>query len=261
MLNTLRHPNLKIATVEGYQLLAGLSSVWQLDAVSGTRFSQYTDRGRLRGAYGPRVFGQLIAVFQKLREDPATRQAYVSIWDGYEFNEPSHDVPCTTGFQFFIRDAYLHLRVTMRSNDAWFGLPIDLMQFSLLHRTMAAALGLIPGHYTHSVGSLHLYEPQYLEALKTVEEGLTPQWGSPLVSNGIPVPDAQFGWPNPWIARQKMAETMVTRPTADLDSTFDNPQTLWVLERLPSHPAGYKMCYQCRYVIPVPCQECKDANE
>ena len=260
VLNTLRRPSLKIAAVEGYQLLAGVSSVWQLNQVSGDRFMRYTDRGRLRGAYGPRTHGQLIAAFQKLREDPATRQAYVTLWDGMEHNEYSHDVPCTTGFQFFLRDAYLHLRVTMRSNDAWLGFPIDVMQFSLLHRTMAAALGVVPGHYTHTVGSMHLYEPNYVEALKAVEEGLTQRWGSPLVENGIPAPLPAHGYPNPWIARQKWAEAVVTRPTADVDTIFDTRET-WVLDRLPVHPLEYGLCLDCRYVVPLPCNECKDANE
>lgn len=258
-LYTERRPNLKIAAVEAWHLIAGVSSLWQLNQVSGGRFNQFADQDRLRGAYGPRTYGNLIAVFEKLRKDPDTRQAYVPVWDGFEFNEESHDTPCTTGFQFFLRDGKLDLRVTMRSNDAWLGWPIDVMMFSCLHRTMAAALEVDPGSYTHSVGSMHLYEPQYGDAARIIESGITNAWGAAAVETGIPIPEAQYGWKNPWLARQKFAETMLLRVTDDLDNIFDGTPTGWVLSRLPhllSKPVNQGLCLGCRYVDVMPCDEC-----
>src|SRR5882762_5774991 len=51
---TARRFTRRIAATETLQLLAGLSSLEQLDLASGGRFSQFADGGRLRGAYGPR---------------------------------------------------------------------------------------------------------------------------------------------------------------------------------------------------------------
>jgi thymidylate synthase len=68
------------------------------------------------------------------------------------------DIPCTLSLQFMWTEGErLGLRVSMRSNDVWLGLPYDLFQFTALQCAMADALGVEPGPYVHTVGSLHLY--------------------------------------------------------------------------------------------------------
>lgn len=250
VLRTTRKPNLKIAAVEAWQLLAGVSCLSQLDAVSGGRFSQFADGGRLRGAYGPRTHGQLLSVAVKLRADPDTRQAYVTVWNGDELDVASRDTPCTTGFQFTIREGKLHLRVTMRSNDAWLGFPIDVMQFSALHRTMAAGLDLEPGSYVHSVGSLHLYEVNLDEANRVVDSDLTTPWGAPEVQRGIPIPPS-----NPFKTgksgfsmRSFFAEQLVTRTTTLVDTSY-GPLIQWVADRVPPLAGDEAKCLECRYVV------------
>jgi thymidylate synthase len=63
-----------------------------------------------------------------------------------------------------VRDELLRMRVSMRSNDVWLGLPYDLFQFSSLHGAVAAALGVEQGTYVHTVGSMHIYERDIMRA-------------------------------------------------------------------------------------------------
>jgi hypothetical protein len=255
VLNTARKPNLKIAAVEGYQLVAGVSSLWQLDEVSGGRFSRYADNGRLRGAYGPKTHGQLIDAYVHLKNDPDTRQAYVTVWDGSEFDDESHDVPCTTSLQFFIRDSLLELRVSMRSNDAWLGFPIDVMQFSLLHRTMAASLATLPGSYVHTVGSMHLYETNLADANTVIDAGEVKPWGADEVQGGLPVlpklPYSKGGF----ASRSRFVEDFIGRPDNAAIQDY-GPLVAWAADRVPVLPKGSGTCLNCRYVVQHACDTC-----
>ncbi len=60
---------------------------------------------------------------------------------------------------------------SMRSNDAYFGLPHDVFAFTMLQEIIARSLSVEPGTYTHVVGSLHLYEEKREDAQKYLDEG------------------------------------------------------------------------------------------
>lgn len=250
VLRTLRKPNLKIAATEAMHLVGGLSSLEQLDLASGSRFSQFANGGRLLGAYGPRAHRQLLAVEALLKRDPDSRQAVVSLWTGGEHDVTSRDVPCTTTLQFFIRGGSLQLRVTMRSNDAWLGLPYDLMMFSCLQRTMACALGVEPGEYAHSVGSMHLYERDANAAYGIIHDTMDREVSDPLVRVGIPVPLLHI--------EHRTFQDLATNAAAiclDGTSGFELPGWLaesadWLRRHVPRlNPSNY-LCPGCRYVYP-----------
>lgn len=164
-----------IGAVEGLLLLAGVSDPALLRDTAAV-FSSFQDGGALHGAYGPRLRQQLPFVLGRLQADPATRQAVCTIWNpAYDLQDtethtPPRDLPCTVALTFRIRDGKLTLKVHMRSNDAWLGLPYDLIQFTLLQCTVANVLRLPVGAYVHHVDSLHVYERD-LEKLLAVEVG------------------------------------------------------------------------------------------
>lgn len=151
-----------IGAVEALQLLAGVSVPKTVIAV-GPQFANYAeDSGLFHGAYGPRTNGQYADVVRKLRDDPDSRQAVVTIWDPKLDNMPSkRDYPCTILHQFRIRDERLNMSVYMRSNDVWLGLGYDGFQFTRVQIALASVLGVEVGTYAHHVGSLHLYEQHY----------------------------------------------------------------------------------------------------
>jgi thymidylate synthase len=151
-----------IGAVEATQLLAG-TSVPELVIAIGPQFKNYTeDNGKFHGAYGLRTEGQYEVMLQRLRKDPDTRQAVVTIWDPqYDTLAEKRDYPCTVLHQFRIRKNRLNMSVYMRSNDVWLGAAYDFFQFTRVQLAMASILGIEPGTYSHHVGSLHLYESNF----------------------------------------------------------------------------------------------------
>lgn len=159
-----------IGAVEACQLLSGTSFPDLVIAI-GPQFKNYAeDNGIFHGAYGPRTNGQYDNIIERLKNDPDTRQAVVTIWNPqYDLQPNKRDYPCTVLHQFRIRDNKLNMSVYMRSNDVWLGAAYDFFQFTRVQIAMASVLGIEPGKYAHHVGSLHIYEQHY-EAAEKLEK-------------------------------------------------------------------------------------------
>jgi thymidylate synthase len=135
------------------------------------RFSD--DATSLHGAYGPRLrrrFGldQLRSAAAELRARPESRQVILQIWDGgsdFPAGGPrSKDVPCSIVDHLIVRDGALHWLHLMRANDLFWGAPYDIFLFTCLQEVVAGWIGVDCGIYTHTVGSLHIYERHFSEA-------------------------------------------------------------------------------------------------
>ena len=100
---------------------------------------------------------QLDQVVAILRENPSTRRAAISIYDGKEITSYSKDTPCTYAVQFTILNNKLNMSVYMRSNDLWYGFCIDQYCFSRLQILMSKMTGYEIGTYYHHAHNLHLY--------------------------------------------------------------------------------------------------------
>ena len=118
------------------------------------------DHGNVNSNYGHQWNrnSQLDYVIEKLRRDPNTRQATVSIYDGKEHSLYSRDTPCTYAIQFTVVNDKLNMCVTMRSNDLWYGFCNDQYCFSELHKIVAEETHYDVGSYYHFAHNLHLYE-------------------------------------------------------------------------------------------------------
>lgn len=156
------------------------------------RMKDFSDDGRLvHSAYGFRVGiearlaeeedggkdQQWTRVVEELTRDRDSRRAVMTIFSPYDLKRAlspvgTKDVPCTLSLQFFVRDGRLDLHVTMRSNDAVWGLANDLFSFTLLQEVMLLDLRgrsddlreLRLGEYVHTAGSMHLYERHFAMA-------------------------------------------------------------------------------------------------
>ena len=149
------------------------------------------------GGYGPRLFkqrghDQIANVLAKLRDKPATRKAVVQLFNAEDLSEAHNEIPCTTTLQFFLRDQRLEMIVTMRSNDAYKGLPHDVFCFTMLQEILARSLGCDIASYRHFAGSMHLYEDagegenDRTAATRFVEEGFQSQIEMPAMPLGDP---------------------------------------------------------------------------
>ena len=144
------------------------------------RMIQFSDNGfTLNSAYGYRTrwrefsgATQWDKVRAELLKDPDSRRAVLMIAQAEDFihAETSKDVPCTLNLQFFVRENKLHLHTTMRSNDVFWGLTYDLFSFTLLQEVMMLELrtrgmsDLELGTYSHTAGSLHIYDRHFGQA-------------------------------------------------------------------------------------------------
>jgi len=197
-----RRPNYRFGLAEACWILSGSDDA-QLIAKFNKNMLNYSDDGKtMWGAYGPRLMGQLPHVLATLKRDPDSRQAIALSWrpqvagfgETSHFDESLHeagivdldygshlpewdgaswlskDIPCTISWHFMIRSGRLSLTVFMRSNDVWLGLPYDLLSFTTVQRVVASYLGVEPGPYHHVVSNLHLYEPQFEDAERLMQE-------------------------------------------------------------------------------------------
>jgi len=116
-------------------------------------------RGQVNSNYGYQWErnDQLDAIITKLRTEPTTRQACISIYDGKEIGKYYNDTPCTYAVQFTIVNNKLDMCVTMRSNDLWYGFCNDQYQFSKLQEMVSKRLDIETGVYYHFAHNMHLY--------------------------------------------------------------------------------------------------------
>ena len=106
---------------------------------------------------------QIDYVVNLLRNEPETRQATISIYDGKEHDTFAFDTPCTYAVQFTIVNNRLNMCVVMRSNDLWYGFCNDQYCFSRMQEMVCNELNTeIPadielGTYYHFAHNMHLY--------------------------------------------------------------------------------------------------------
>jgi thymidylate synthase len=149
--------------------------------------------GTIHGAYGPRLYGlrgiNQVDNVQKILTRDDSRQAVIQLFSAEDIDREYKDVPCTCTMQFFRRGGKLDMFVSMRSNDAFIGMPHDIFCFTMIQEIFAQAAGLQVGTYSHAVGSLHLYDSNRADAQAYLGEG----WQSPIVMPRMPSGDP---WPS-----------------------------------------------------------------
>lgn len=186
-----RKMSYKFAFAEALWILKGDNRLEPM-ATYASYLRNFSDDGlTLSGAYGPPFVDQAGYVVDCLTKDVNSRQAVVSLWRPRP--GPSKDIPCTLSLQWMIRSLRLHCVATMRSSDAWLGVPYDVSTFSILSAAILIRLrkpDVKLGNLYLTAGSQHLYAIDHKpaeECLETTEE---------VVSNMSSFNDANFA--NVW---------------------------------------------------------------
>lgn len=148
------------------------------------------------GGYGPRLFGQrghdqVRNVVDQLRARRSSRRAVIQILNAEDVARRPKEIPCTCTLQFMIRNDRLHMISTLRSNDAYLGLPHDVFCFTMLQEIVARDLGVELGIYQQFVGSLHLYDRDIEGANQFMGEDLQSTVEMPEMPKGNPWPSIQ----------------------------------------------------------------------
>lgn len=161
-----------------------------------TGYAKDAVNGKIHGGYGPRLFNmhgkydQIENIINLLKKRPTSRKAVIQLYDAADLGNDHPEFPCTCFMQFFIRNNQLHMYVSMRSNDAYLGLPHDIFAFTMLQEIVACSLDLEIGIYSHAVGSLHLYEGNLPQIHQYLKEG----W-QPTVDVSMPAMPIENPWP------------------------------------------------------------------
>lgn len=148
-------------------IFAGRNDV-EFISMFNKKMRDYSDDGvTLHGAYGSRLYdfrgvNQLQYCIDKLRNDPDTRQACISIFDpARDCSIVTKDFPCNHYLKFTRRDDRLDLTVYVRSQDIILGFPYDVFHWTILQQLMSQMLGIKCGTYYHIMDSAHLYSYHY----------------------------------------------------------------------------------------------------
>lgn len=144
--------NYRLGIMEGLQFIAGIFRPDWIGAVApNARLDLFTHQA----AYGPRAVDQLPHVERALRRDRTSRQAVIVL--AREDEVGTSELPCTTAMQFQIRNHRLTTTVIMRSSDAVWGLPYDVVQFGMLAQTLGKVLKAEASTLVLHIGNAHVY--------------------------------------------------------------------------------------------------------
>lgn len=150
--------------------------------------------------YGQRMLrprpglNQLESVIRRLKEDPGSRRAAISIYQAEDAVRDSKDIPCTFGLFYHVRDEQLISTTIMRSNNAYILLPYNIFEFSLLAEVVAVEVGVPLGPLTHHAMSMHVYSNDYAKAREVVDEWLkSSAVAAPIVIPRVPSQPAPLG--------------------------------------------------------------------
>ncbi|ENL1756289.1 hypothetical protein AB4U81_003636 [Salmonella enterica] len=157
---------------ETFWVLSGRNDIRFLSKVL-PRAANFSDDGvTWRGAYGPRLYnnGQLDSVISRLRNNPNTRQAYLTIYDpALDSDEglaahsetgeaKTKDMICNLALLFSITEGRLNITVINRSQDVLWGMSsINFIEFSILQEVLAKVLNVEVGYYKLFSNNLHYY--------------------------------------------------------------------------------------------------------
>jgi hypothetical protein len=73
--------------------------------------------------------------------------------------DTSETIPCTLCMSFYIHSNTMALEstVTLRSSDAVWGLPYDMIQYGMVHLAVASCIGILPGNVNVNMVNAHVY--------------------------------------------------------------------------------------------------------
>lgn len=125
-------------------------------------WSEYMHDGKLAYTYNELLWknDQLTKVIDRLKEDPDSRQLWISLWNPEkdpDFLGGVSRVPCSLGYGLQVRDGKLNLHYVMRSCDFATHFRNDVYLAIKFLEWVAEKTGYPVGSFTHTIFSLHVY--------------------------------------------------------------------------------------------------------
>lgn len=131
-------------------------------------WGEFFHNGKFGYSYNELIWNndQFTKIVNRLKEDPDSRQLWISLWD------PTRDpdllggvsrVPCSLGYGFQVREGKLNMHYVMRSCDFSTHFANDVYLAIKLLEYVAEITGYEVGNFTHTIFSLHVYRKDLKE--------------------------------------------------------------------------------------------------
>jgi thymidylate synthase len=143
------------------------------DLLNGSHASfEYDYHGRLFD-WGERLItdgkpvhiDQISYIVEKIKSSPSTRRAIAITWNPV-IDQKLDNCPCLQLVQCVLRDSKLDMRVIFRSNDMLTAAGANMYALVQLQKSIADALGVTCGSYTHISLVPHIY---YIRDINDIE--------------------------------------------------------------------------------------------
>ena len=127
--------------------------------------------GSIGKAYGYQIskYQQVRYVLDTLKNDPSSRRCVIDLWN-YGDKDEMNLVPCCYTSVWNIIDGKLNCMLSQRSGDAPVGVVFNTIQYSALLMMFAKHLGVECGILTHCIADFHVYESQYADLDKQINQ-------------------------------------------------------------------------------------------
>ena len=144
---------------KGYPEFINPGKAWELRPEVWT---EYMHDGRMAYTYNELIWNndQVTKIINRLKEDPDSRQLWVSLWNpdkDPDFLGGVSRVPCSLGYGLQVRDGKLNLHYVMRSCDFATHFRNDVYLAIKFLEWVAEKTGYPVGSFTHTIFSLHVY--------------------------------------------------------------------------------------------------------
>lgn len=144
---------------KGYPEFINPGEAWKARAEV---WKDYMHNGKLAYTYNELLWNndQLTKVINRLKEDPDSRQLWISLWNPNkdpDFLGGVSRVPCSLGYGLQVRDGKLNLHYVMRSCDFVTHFRNDVYLAIKFLEWVAEKTGYPVGDFTHTMFSCHVY--------------------------------------------------------------------------------------------------------
>lgn len=104
---------------------------------------------------------QVVEMLDNIKKDPFSRRHIITAWNPQQLHKTALP-PCHIMQHYQVTpDGKLNSAFLMRSNDAPFGLPYNIMGYALLNILFAKYLGYEPGTLVYQGTDVHIYKNQF----------------------------------------------------------------------------------------------------
>lgn len=171
-INQLVLPNKEWAEAEWQERLAGIrgypvnpGDAYRLRREDNGDIITWADHlnkdGKFDYSYGEEFnnYSQVQKVIELLKKDKNSRQLIVTVFNVEDILSAGGKarVPCSINYQFLYRQGQLNVTYTMRSCEFATHFQNDIYFAMMLLHFICSVTGLVPGHFTHQIGSFHCY--------------------------------------------------------------------------------------------------------